>query len=99
MCSIHRCLAGSRIACRSGTVQRVGARPIVPGLARGVHRTRQGWSHITRALKGHLVLVAPHDPIPLLAQIEQRWPGVFQEDYLERGPVAWRLCFVRRDVT
>lgn len=48
---------------------------------------------------GGLVLVAPHDPIPLLAQIEQRWPGVFEGDYLERGPEAWRLSFVRRDVT
>ena len=44
---------------------------------------------------GGLVLVAPHDPIPLLAQIEQRWPGVFTEDYLERGPDTWRLSFVR----
>jgi len=44
---------------------------------------------------GGLVLVAPHDPLPLLAQIEQRAPGVFQVDYLERGPEAWRLAFVR----
>ena len=43
-----------------------------------------------------LVLVAPHDPLPLLAQIEQRSPGVFAVEYLERGPEAWRLQFVRR---
>ena len=42
-----------------------------------------------------LVLVAPHDPLPLLAQIEQRSPGAFEVDYLERGPAAWRLAFVR----
>jgi uncharacterized protein (DUF2249 family)/iron-sulfur cluster repair protein YtfE (RIC family) len=42
-----------------------------------------------------LVLVAPHDPLPLLAQIEQRAPGRFEVDYLERGPEAWRLAFVR----
>lgn len=42
-----------------------------------------------------MVLVAPHDPLPLLAQIEQRAPGVFEVDYLERGPEAWRLAFVR----
>lgn len=41
-----------------------------------------------------LVLVAPHDPLPLLAQIEQRWPGRFTLDYLERGPVDWRLAFL-----
>ncbi|CAM5568487.1 DUF2249 domain-containing protein [Streptomyces aurantiogriseus] len=38
-----------------------------------------------------MVLVAPHDPLPLLAQIEQRSPGVFSAEYLERGPETWRL--------
>ncbi|MGW2786487.1 DUF2249 domain-containing protein [Streptomyces populi] len=38
-----------------------------------------------------MVLVAPHDPLPLLAQIEQRSPGIFSVEYLERGPEAWRL--------
>lgn len=45
---------------------------------------------------GGLVLVAPHDPLPLLAQIEQRWPDEFAVSYLERGPEAWRLSFARR---
>ncbi len=44
---------------------------------------------------GGMVLVAPHDPLPLLAQIEQRTPGAFQVSYIERGPEAWRLAFVR----
>jgi len=44
---------------------------------------------------GGLVLVAPHDPLPLLAQVEQRNPGVFEVSYLERGPEAWRLLFAR----
>jgi uncharacterized protein (DUF2249 family) len=43
-----------------------------------------------------LVLVAPHDPLPLLAQIEQRSPGAFDVSYIERGPDAWRLQLVRR---
>ncbi|MFK0252720.1 DUF2249 domain-containing protein [Streptomyces sp. NPDC090445] len=38
-----------------------------------------------------MVLVAPHDPLPLLAQIEQRSPGAFAVEYLERGPESWRL--------
>jgi uncharacterized protein (DUF2249 family)/iron-sulfur cluster repair protein YtfE (RIC family) len=42
-----------------------------------------------------LVLVAPHDPLPLLKQVEQRAPGAFSVDYLERGPEAWRLRFLR----
>ncbi|MFJ9720704.1 DUF2249 domain-containing protein [Streptomyces sp. NPDC101213] len=43
-----------------------------------------------------VVLVAPHDPLPLLAQIEQREPGVFSVEYLERGPEAWRLRLSHR---
>jgi uncharacterized protein (DUF2249 family) len=43
-----------------------------------------------------MVLVAPHDPLPLLKQIEDRAPGAFEVSYLERGPEAWRLAFVRR---
>lgn len=42
-----------------------------------------------------MVLVAPHDPQPLLAQVERRDPGAFSVEYLERGPDAWRLSFVR----
>lgn len=44
---------------------------------------------------GGMVLVAPHDPLPLLAQLEERSPGLFSVDYLERGPQAWRIRFVR----
>jgi uncharacterized protein (DUF2249 family) len=43
-----------------------------------------------------LVLVAPHDPLPLLSQLEERSPGAFEVDYLQRGPEAWRLVFLRR---
>ena len=42
-----------------------------------------------------MVLVAPHDPLPLLAQLEERSPGLFGVDYLERGPETWRLRFIR----
>ncbi len=42
-----------------------------------------------------LVLVAPHDPLPLLAQVQDRYDGAFEVSYLERGPEAWRLAFVR----
>jgi uncharacterized protein (DUF2249 family) len=42
-----------------------------------------------------LVLLAPHDPLPLLAQIEERWPGVFTVSYDERGPQTWKLRLTR----
>ena len=45
---------------------------------------------------GGLVLVAPHDPLPLLAQVEERYDGAFDFEYLERGPEAWRIEFTRR---
>jgi uncharacterized protein (DUF2249 family) len=45
---------------------------------------------------GGLVLIAPHDPLPLLDQIERRTPGRFAVDYLERGPQDWRLQFVHK---
>jgi uncharacterized protein (DUF2249 family)/iron-sulfur cluster repair protein YtfE (RIC family) len=44
-----------------------------------------------------LVLLAPHDPLPLLAQIADRWPGRFGVDYFERGPQTWRLALERSD--
>jgi uncharacterized protein (DUF2249 family)/iron-sulfur cluster repair protein YtfE (RIC family) len=43
-----------------------------------------------------LVLVADHDPLPLLAQLEQRAPGAFAVDYRESGPAVWRLELVRK---
>jgi uncharacterized protein (DUF2249 family) len=42
-----------------------------------------------------MVLVAPHDPLPLLHQVRTRAPGAFDVSYVERGPEAWRLAFVR----
>ena len=42
-----------------------------------------------------LVLIAPHDPLPLLAQIEERTPGRFAVSYQGRGPESWRLLFLR----
>ncbi len=42
-----------------------------------------------------LVLVAPHDPLPLLGQIEAREPQAFTISYVERGPEAWRVRLSR----
>ncbi len=44
---------------------------------------------------GGLVLLAPHDPLPLLDQVEQADPGRFAVSYLESGPQTWRLQFAR----
>jgi uncharacterized protein (DUF2249 family)/iron-sulfur cluster repair protein YtfE (RIC family) len=43
-----------------------------------------------------LLLTGNHDPLPLLAQLEQRAPGAFDVSYVERGPEVWRLKLERR---
>ncbi len=42
-----------------------------------------------------LILVAPHDPLPLLAQVHRTYPDAFRVSYRERGPEAWRLLLER----
>lgn len=44
---------------------------------------------------GALVLVAPHAPRPLLAEIEARHPGRFELDWLQEGPTVWQLRLQR----
>lgn len=44
---------------------------------------------------GSMVLVAPHNPLPLLGQIEARWPGSIEVTYLQEGPEDWRLKLTR----
>jgi uncharacterized protein (DUF2249 family) len=44
---------------------------------------------------GSMVLVAPHDPIPLLSQLTARAGGKLDVSYTERGPEAWRLLLTR----
>lgn len=45
---------------------------------------------------GSMVLIAPHDPKPLLAQIAEREQGAIQVSYLQQGPEAWHLELTRR---
>ena len=42
-----------------------------------------------------MVLVAPHNPLPLLGQIEAAYGDGVQVSYLEEGPEAWRLKLAR----
>ena len=44
---------------------------------------------------GSLILLAPHDPRPLLHQLEDREPGSFTVRYEESGPEAWQLRLTR----
>ena len=40
-------------------------------------------------------VIAPHDPVPLLAQAQDRYDGALAIEYLQRGPTEWRLRLVR----
>lgn len=42
-----------------------------------------------------LVLVAPHDPVPLLAQARARYGDALGVTYLQEGPDAWHLRLSR----
>lgn len=44
-----------------------------------------------------LDLVAPHDPQPLLRQVEGLEPGTWSVEYLEKGPDAWTLRLTRAE--
>ena len=37
------------------------------------------------------ILIAPHDPLPLLNQIAERHGGDIAVEYVQRGPEAWKL--------
>ena len=41
------------------------------------------------------VLVAPHNPVPLLNQIADRHGDAIQVSYVEEGPEAWKLKLAR----
>jgi uncharacterized protein (DUF2249 family) len=42
-----------------------------------------------------LDLIANHNPLPLLAQLDERRPGAFETRYLEEGPDSWTLRLTR----
>lgn len=42
-----------------------------------------------------MILVAPHDPLPLLGQIAEREGENVRHSYVQRGPEAWRILLER----
>lgn len=43
-----------------------------------------------------LVIVNTHDPIPLLRQFRESRPEQFVDEYLERGPLVWKLRLTKK---
>ena len=44
---------------------------------------------------GTVVLLAPHDPIPLMRELSQREPGAFAVSYDQEGPDTWAVRLTR----
>lgn len=42
-----------------------------------------------------LVVVAPHEPLPLLAQVDERYGATMSIEYIQEGPQDWHVQFVR----
>src|SRR5690606_21838503 len=48
---------------------------------------------------GALVLVAPHAPRPLLAEIDAHYAGQFETEWLQQGPDVWQIRLHRLPAT
>lgn len=46
-------------------------------------------------LGDQIVLVAPHDPVPLLRELEERAPQAFAVGYDSAGPDTWAVRLTR----
>lgn len=42
-----------------------------------------------------LILLAPHEPLPLLAQLHSEQPGQWTSNVEQAGPVVWRVRVTR----
>lgn len=45
---------------------------------------------------GSIILAAPHEPVPLLTELETQDPGAFAVGYLEQGPETWLVKLTRQ---
>ncbi|MFC6317757.1 DUF2249 domain-containing protein [Corynebacterium gerontici] len=61
------------------------------------HALRHGAIHGalgSRAVGESMILIAPHNPIPLLNEVEGRKES-FELTYLQEGPKDWHIKFTR----
>ena len=61
------------------------------------HAVRHGAIHGalgTRNVGESMILIAPHDPLPLLKEVEAR-EETFELEYLQEGPEDWHIKFTR----
>lgn len=61
------------------------------------HAVRHGAIHgalDTRQVGESMILIAPHNPLPLLQEVDNRAED-FEVTYLQEGPEEWHLKFTR----
>ena len=61
------------------------------------HAVRHGAIHGalgTRNVGEAMILIAPHNPLPLLKEVEAR-EETFELEYLQEGPEDWHIKFTR----
>ncbi|EEW50877.1 hypothetical protein HMPREF0290_0529 [Corynebacterium efficiens YS-314] len=61
------------------------------------HAVRHGAIHGalgTRNVGEAMILIAPHNPLPLLKEVEAR-EETFELEYLREGPTDWHIKFTR----
>lgn len=61
------------------------------------HAIRHGAIHGalgSRRVGESMILIAPHNPLPLLDEVKAR-AGTFEVTYLQEGPRDWHLKFTR----
>lgn len=61
------------------------------------HAVRHGAIHGalgTRNVGEAMILIAPHNPLPLLKEVEAR-EETFELEYLQEGPTDWHIKFTR----
>lgn len=61
------------------------------------HAIRHGAIHGalgSRRVGESMILIAPHNPLPLLEEVKSR-TEIFEVAYLQEGPHDWRLRFTR----
>ena len=61
------------------------------------HEIRHGAIHgalSTRDIGQAMIIIAPHNPLPLLREVEAR-DDTFALEYLQEGPDVWRIKFTR----
>lgn len=88
---LGRCLDADRAGLTSSVEPELDARAIPPSI-----RLAAVFGVLdSLPAGGTVIVVAPHDPVPLVACVAERYDGAVSVDYLERGPDAWRVRFTR----